>query len=53
VAAVACFAVAFDTEMTQHGIGAGEPWSLGVAAAAAAAVFAVALRRTLRRAQPG
>ena len=52
VAAVACFAVAFDTEMTQRGIGAGEPWSLGVAAAAAAAVFAVALRRTLRRTSP-
>ncbi len=39
VAAVACFGTAFDTEMTRRGIGAGEPWSLGVAAAAAAAVF--------------
>src|SRR5215471_11767753 len=53
VAAVACFGTALDTEMTQRGVGAGEPWSLGVAAAAAAAVFAVALRRTLRRALPG
>jgi hypothetical protein len=52
VAAVACFGTAFDTEMTQRGIGAGEPWSLGVAAAAAAVVFAVALRRTLRRGLP-
>ena len=52
VAAVACFGTAFDTEMTQRGVGAGEPWSLGVAAALAAAVFAVALRRTLRRTRP-
>jgi hypothetical protein len=53
VAAVACFGTAFDTEMTQRGIGAGEPWSLGVAAAVAAAAFAVALGRTLRRTSPG
>jgi len=53
VAAVACFGTAFDTEVTQRGIGAGQPWSLGVAAAAAAAVFAVALHRTLRRTRPG
>ena len=53
VAAVACFGTAFDTEMTQRGVGAGEPWSLGVAAAVAAAVFALALRRTLRRTRRG
>ncbi|MBO0816290.1 MAG: hypothetical protein J2P30_14255, partial [Actinobacteria bacterium] len=51
VAAVACLGTAFDAEMTQHGIGAGEPWSLAVAAAMAAAAFAVALRRALRRPQ--
>ena len=50
---MACFGMAFDTELTQRGVGAGEPWSLGVAAAVAAAVFAVALRRTLRRTRPG
>jgi hypothetical protein len=53
VAAVACFGTALDTEMTQRGVGAGEPWSLGVAAAVTAAVFALALRRTLRRTRPG
>jgi hypothetical protein len=52
VAAVVCLGVALDTEMVQHGIGAGEPWSLGVAAAVAAAAFALALRRALRRAAP-
>jgi hypothetical protein len=50
VAAVACFGMALDIEMTQRGVGAGEPWSLGVAAAATAGVFAVALCRALRRA---
>jgi hypothetical protein len=53
VAAVACFGTAFDTELTRRGIGAGEPWSLAVAAAVAAVVFAVALGRARRRARPG
>jgi hypothetical protein len=52
VAAVVCLGQAVDTEMVQHGIGAGEPWSLGVAAAVAAAAFALALRRARRRAAP-
>jgi hypothetical protein len=52
LAAAACLGQAVDTEMVQHGIGAGGPWSLGIAAAVAAAGFAVALRRTLRRAAP-
>jgi hypothetical protein len=39
--------------LTQRGAGAGEPWSLGVAAAVAASVFAVALCRALRRTRPG
>jgi len=49
LAALACLGQAVDTEMVQHGIGAGEPWSLGVAATVAAVVFALALWRTLRR----
>lgn len=49
VAAVACLGQAVDTEMVQHGIGAGEPWSLGAAAAVAAAAFAAACWRILRR----
>jgi len=53
VAAVACFGTALDAEMTRRGVGAGEPWSLGVAAALTAGVFALALGRVLRRARPG
>ena len=49
LAALAFLGQAADTEMVQHGIGAGEPWSLGAAAAVAAVVFAVALWRVLRR----
>jgi hypothetical protein len=52
LAAVACLGQAVDAEAVQHGIGAGGPWSLGVAATVAAAGFAVALHRTLRRAAP-
>jgi hypothetical protein len=52
LAALVCLGQALDTEMVQHGIGAGEPWSLGAAAAVAAAAFALALRRALRRAAP-
>ena len=52
LAAVACLGQALDTEMVQHGIGAGEPWSLGAAAAVAAVAFGLALRRALRRAAP-
>ncbi len=43
LAAVACFAVAYNIENTQRGIGAGLPWSLGLAAAVTAIVFALAL----------
>ena len=52
LAAVVCLGQALNTEMVQHGIGAGEPWSLSAAAAVAAAAFALALRRALRRAAP-
>jgi hypothetical protein len=45
LAAVACFGVAWNIESTQHGMGAGTPWSLGLAAAAAAVAFALALWR--------
>jgi hypothetical protein len=43
LAAVACFGVAYNIENTQRGIGAGLPWSLGLAAAIAAIAFAFAL----------
>lgn len=46
LAAVACFAVAYNIEDTQRGIGAGLPWSLGLAAAVTAIAFALALLRT-------
>lgn len=52
LAAVVCLGQALNTEVVQHGIGAGEAWSLGVAAAVAAVAFALALRRALRRAAP-
>jgi hypothetical protein len=52
LAALVCFGQAVNTEMVQHGIGAGEAWSLGAAAAVAAGAFALALRRALRRAAP-
>lgn len=48
IAAAVCAAQVFDVETVQHGIGAGEPLSLAIAAAATAAVFALALRRTVR-----
>jgi hypothetical protein len=43
LAAGACFAVAYNIENTQRGIGAGLPWSLGLAAAIIAVLFALAL----------
>jgi hypothetical protein len=49
VAAVGCLGVAVNTEMAQRGVGAGEAWSLGAAAAVTAAGFALALLRALRR----
>jgi hypothetical protein len=48
LAAVACFGMAYNIEGTQRGIGAGLPWSLGLAAAVTAIVFALALLRTRR-----
>jgi MYXO-CTERM domain-containing protein len=48
VAAVGCFGRAFNTEMAQRGVGAGEAWSLGAAAAVTAVAFALALLRALR-----
>jgi hypothetical protein len=50
LAAVACFARAYNIENTQRGIGAGEPWSLGLAAAVTAVAFALALFRARGRA---
>jgi MYXO-CTERM domain-containing protein len=47
-AAVYFFGVVADIETVRHGIGAGRPLSLGIAAAGAAAVFALALWRTAR-----
>lgn len=43
LAAVACFARAYNIENTQRGIGAGLPWSLGLAAAVTAMLFALAV----------
>jgi hypothetical protein len=48
VAAIGCFANVADIESTQHGIGAGQPLSLGIAASATAAVFGLWLARTVR-----
>jgi hypothetical protein len=45
LAAVACFGVAWNIESTQQGMGAGTPWSFGLAATAAALAFALALWR--------
>jgi len=52
LAAVVCLGQAVNTEMVQHGVGAGEAWSLGAAAVVAAVAFVLALRRALRRAAP-
>lgn len=43
LAAVGLLGRAVNAEMVQRGIGAGEPWSLGTAAAVAAVAFALAL----------
>ncbi len=48
LAAIGSFGVAYNIETTQRGIGAGQPWSLGMAAAGTAVVFALALVRTRR-----
>jgi hypothetical protein len=48
LAAVVCFAVVFDVETAQRGVGAGEPLSLAIAATAAAAAFGLWLLRTIR-----
>jgi hypothetical protein len=50
LAAIAGFGQAVDAETVQHGIGAGQSWSLGIAAAVTAVLFALALLRTLRTA---
>lgn len=54
-AALVFFGSVADIETVQHGTGAGEPLSLGIAAMVAALVFALALVLSLRRArqQPG
>jgi hypothetical protein len=53
--ALVLFGSVLDIETVQHGIGAGEPLSLGIAATVAALGFAVALVLSLRKArqQPG
>jgi hypothetical protein len=50
--AVACFARAYNVETAQRGIGAGQAWSLGLAAAATAVVFGLALLYIRRPARP-
>jgi HAAS len=48
LAAVACFGQVADLETVQHGLGAGQPLSLGIAAAATAGVFGLSLARVIR-----
>jgi hypothetical protein len=48
LAAVACLGQAFDIETVQRGVGAGQPWSLGLAAAITSVAFLVALWHTRR-----
>jgi hypothetical protein len=50
LAAIGCFAVAYNIETSQRGLGAGVPWSLGLAAAVTAILFGLALRHTRRAA---
>jgi histidine kinase/DNA gyrase B/HSP90-like ATPase len=50
-AALAFFGAVLDIETVQHGIGAGEPLSLGIAALVAALGFALALVHSLRKAR--
>jgi hypothetical protein len=52
LAAVACFGVAWNTETARLGVGAGLPWSLGLAAAVTAIGFALAWLHTRRGTQP-
>ena len=51
VAAVFFLAQVVDLETVQHGVGVGQPLSLGIAAAVAATAFALAFRRCLRAAR--
>jgi hypothetical protein len=48
LAAIFFFGQVIDIENVQHGIGAGQPLSLGIAAAAASAVFGLWLARAVR-----
>ena len=48
LAAIVCFGQVADAENVKHGIGAGEPLSLAIAATSATAVFALALRQKVR-----
>ena len=48
---MACFGLVVDLETVQRGVGAGEPLSLGIAAAVAAGAFAFALWYRLRAAR--
>ena len=48
LAAVGCFATAWNIETTQRGIGAGVPWSLGLSATLTAIIFALAFLRARR-----
>jgi MYXO-CTERM domain-containing protein len=48
IAAVFFLAQVVDLETVQHGVGVGEPLSLGIAAAATAVSFALAFRHCLR-----
>ena len=49
--ATPCFGLVVDLETVQRGVGAGEPLSLGIAAAVAAGAFAFALWYRLRAAR--
>ena len=48
LAAIVCSGQVVDAENVKHGIGAGEPLSLAIAATSATAVFALALRQKVR-----
>ncbi|HEY7430039.1 MAG TPA: hypothetical protein VH641_04820 [Streptosporangiaceae bacterium] len=49
LAAAGCFGVLFDIETVQHGVGAGQPLSLGIAASVAAAAFGFSLLRMVQQ----
>lgn len=48
LATAGCFGLVFDIESVQRGVGVGQPLSLGIAAAVAAAAFGLSLLRTVR-----